>query len=220
MTPEQAIEAVADLAVSILPRNATPIERALLAAELARVATVDPTVIVRIWNPATCPPELLAFLAQAVSVDVWSDSWSEAQKRAVIAASPSVHRLKGTLGAVKRALSAFDIEANVIEWWVDDSRRGTFRIEIIYQNGGPVYDPVANGFAIQSVTAAKPKSRVFSARAILRARGGVFVGAFAQLQFVAVAHPYIFSIPTLRATSYVGATGATFISATAHPLAA
>lgn len=219
MMPAQAIDAVAEIATSILPRNARQIERAILAAELARVAAVDPTVIVRIWNPATCPAELLPFLAHAVSVDVWSDAWSDAQKRAVIAASPSVHRLKGTLGAINRALAAFDLDVNVVEWWADDARRGTFRVEIIYQNGGPIYDPVVNGFAIQSVDAAKPKSRVFSARAILRARGGVFVGAFAQLQFSATAHPYIFSVPTLRATGYVGAMGATFISATAHPLA-
>lgn len=220
MTPAQAIEAVADIAVSILPRNSTALERAVLAAELARVATVDPTIIVRIWNPETCPPELLAFLAQAVSVDVWSNSWSDAQKRAVIAASPSVHRLKGTLGAVNRALAAFDLDVNVVEWWADNSRRGTFRVELIYRNGGPIYDPVINGFAIQSVDAAKPKSRVFSARAILRARGGAYVGAFAQLHISATAHPYIFSVPTLRATSFVGTSGATFISATAHPLVA
>lgn len=220
MTPAQAIDAVADIAVSVLPRSASPLERALLAAELARVATVDPTVIVRIWNPATCPPELLAHLAQAVSVDVWSDSWSEAQKRAVIAASPAVHRLKGTLGAVKRALAAFDLSVRVVEWWEDDSRRGTFRVEIIYQSGGPAYDHVVNGFAIQSVDSAKPKSRVFGARAILRARGGVYLGAFARLQFSATANPFIFTVPTLRATNSVGATGATFFSATAHKLAA
>ena len=216
LTPEQAVAAVAPLADAILPRNAGPIERAVLAAELARIALVDPTVIVTIWNPTTCPALLLPWLAQGVSVDVWSDAWPEATKRAVIAASPIVHRLKGTLGAVRRALAAFDLESRIVEWWQEDARRGTFRVELIYRNGGPVFDPVVQGHAIQSVAAAKPKSRVFTARAVLQARGTVYLGAFARSSIVATAHPFIFTPPVLRATCVVAATAASILSATAH----
>lgn len=216
MTPAEAVAAVADIADAILPPTALPIERAVLAAELARIALVDPAVIVTIWNPMTCPAALLPWLAQGVSVDVWSDAWPESTKRAVIAASPIVHRLKGTVGAVRRALAAFDIESHVVEWWQDGSRRGTFRIEMIYRNGGPVFDLVLQGHAIQSVTAAKPKSRVFTARAVLQARGTVYVGAFARAAVVATAHPFVFTPPVLRATCVVAATAATIMSATAH----
>lgn len=216
MTPAQAVAAVAPLADAILPRTADPIVRAVLAAELARIAMIDPTVIVRIWNPMTCPAVLLPWLAQGVSVDVWSDAWPETTKRAVIAASPIVHRLKGTLGAVRRALAAFDIESRVVEWWQDGSRRGTFRVELIYRNGGPVFDLAMQGHAIQSVAAAKPKSRVFTALAVLQARGTVHVGAFAQTAIVVTAHPLIFAPPVLRATSTVAATAATLMSVTAH----
>jgi phage tail P2-like protein len=220
MTPAEAVAAVAPIADAILPRSAAPIERAVLAAELARIAIVDPTVIVTIWNPATCPDALLPWLAQGVSVDVWSDAWPEAQKRAVIAASPMVHRLKGTLGAVRRALAAFDLESRIVEWWQDGSRRGTFRIELIYRNGGPVFDLATQGFAIQSVAAAKPKSRVFTSLAILRAQGPVYVGALARSAISSVAHPFVFETPVLRATNYVGATAASIMSATAHSKAA
>src|SRR5690606_1618993 len=124
MTPTEAVDAVVPIARAILPKSASAVERALLTAELARLAMVDPTVIVTIWNPATCPAALLPWLAQGVSVDVWSDDWTEATKRAVVAASPMVHRLKGTLGAVRRALAAFDLETRVVEWWEDGERRG------------------------------------------------------------------------------------------------
>lgn len=217
MTPADAIEAVADVAVAMLPGSSTPLERALLAAELARIALVDPTVIVSVWNPETCPDELLPFLAQAVSVDVWSADWTEAQKRRVIAASPLVHRFKGTLGAVRRSLAAFDLRATVVEWWEDGSRRGTFRIDLLYENGGPIFDQVVNGFAIQAVDAAKPKSRVFVTRAILRANGPLYVGVIGQTALTATAHPFIFDIPIVRASNFVGATAASFVSATAHP---
>ncbi|MDQ0510877.1 phage tail protein I [Ancylobacter amanitiformis] len=217
MTTEEAIAAAAPIADAILPPNASLEERAILTAEIARLSLIDPRVIASIWNPATCPDELLPWLAQGVSVDVWSDTWPEAQKRAVIAASPIVHRLKGTLGAVRRALAAFDLDARVVEWWEDDSRRGTFRVEITYQNGSPVFDPVAQGQAIEAVRAAKPKSRVFTTRAVLGARGPVYVGALAQSSLLVTAHPFAFTPPTVRAAVYTAATAATFASATAHP---
>lgn len=220
MTPAEAIEAVAPLAHAILPPRASNLERAVLAAELARIAMVDPTVIVTIWNPATCPAVLLPWLAQGVSVDVWSGSWSEEQQRQVIAASPMVHRLKGTLGAVRRALAAFDLETRVIEWWEDGSRRGTFRVEVVYRDEGPVFDLATQGYAIQAVDAAKPKSRVFTTRAVLQAAGPVYLAALARTAITAVAHPYAFDPPVLRAGIYVGATAATIISATAHQKAA
>ena len=216
MTPAQAVAAVAPIADAILPPNAGAIERAVLAAELARIALVDPTVIVTVWNPATCPAQLLPWLAQGVSVDVWSDGWSEATKRAVIAASPAVHRLKGTLGAVRRALAAFDIESRIVEWWQEGGRRGTFRVELIYRDGSPVFDTVIQGFAIQAVAAAKPKSRVFTARAIMQARGTVHVAAFSRAAMIATAHPFIFTPPVLRANCVLAATAATIMSVTAH----
>lgn len=220
MTPAEAVAAVAPIADRILPANAAPIERAVLTAELARIASVDPTVIVSIWNPATCPAVLLPWLAQGVSVDVWSNDWPESQKRAVIAASPIVHRLKGTIGAVRRALAAFDLETRVVEWWEEGARRGTFRIEIIYRNGGPVFDLPTQGYAIQAADAAKPKSRVFTTLAILRARGTVYVGALARSNLSATAHPFVFDPPVLRASNYMGVTAVALMSATAHVKAA
>lgn len=216
MTPAEAVAALGEIADRVLPPTASPIERAVLTAELARIALVDPTVIATIWNPATCPAVLLPWLAQGVSVDVWSDAWSEGTKRAVIVASPWVHRHKGTIGAVRRALRAFDLESQVIEWWQDGSRRGTFRIEIIYRNGGPMFDLAIQTHAIQAVTAAKPKSRVLTTRAVLRARGPVYIAALPRTVIAATAHPFAFAPPVLRATYLVAATAAFIMSATAN----
>ncbi len=216
MTPAESIDAVADLARSILPARSSPLTVALLAAELARIATVDPTVIATIWNPATCPKVLLPYLAMGVSVDVWSADWPEAQQRRVIAASPMVHRLKGTRGAVERALAAFELETRIVEWWEDGSRRGTFRVEILYRNGSPVFDLETQAAAIASVDAAKPKSRVFATRAVVQARGPLYVGAFMRTSLAAIAHPFAFEPPVLRATGYVAVAPCAFLSVTAH----
>jgi phage tail P2-like protein len=44
-----------------------------------------------------------------------SETWTEAQKRAVIAASVATHKRKGTIGALKRALAALGYEVVVDE---------------------------------------------------------------------------------------------------------
>lgn len=218
MTAER-MRAAGEVAKSILPPEAAPIERALLAVEIMALADADPRVIATIWDPWHCPAVLLPWLAWALSVDVWDPSWDDGRKRKVIAASPAVHRLKGTRGAVRRALDAFDLESVIIEWWEEEppARRGTFRVETVYRNGGPAFDPVTQSQAIDAVRASKPVSRVFTTRAILQARGPAYVGAFARTHLAAVAHPYAFDGDTRRATVAFGATAAAILSATAHP---
>lgn len=197
------------------PTSATPLQVAIAGVDAARLAALDVPVD-RLWNPWTCPAKVLPYLAWALSVDVWDDDWTEERKRKVIAAAPAVHRLKGTLGAVKRSLDAFELDASIVEWWQDDGRHGTFRVDIAYSNGGPGFDPTTQAQALQAVKAAKPKSRVMTARAILSAAGPLYVGALALSSITAVAHPFVFEPPVLRASNYVGATAATFISATAR----
>ena len=99
----------------LLPYNATSQERAL-AESVARISDV-PVPIRDTWNADTCPPQLLAWLAWAWSVDQWDDNWTDAQKRAFIKSSVEVHRYKGTIGAVRDALEALQFDAQVQEWF-------------------------------------------------------------------------------------------------------
>ena len=71
--------------------------------------------IKQVWDPATCPSGILPWLAWALSVDDWNADWTEAQKRSAIAASVQVHRTKGTLGALRRALQSVGYEVIVNE---------------------------------------------------------------------------------------------------------
>ncbi|UXN05262.1 phage tail protein I [Bartonella sp. HY761] len=217
MTINEKIKAMQPIARAILPPNAKAIERAILTAELARIASVSPEIILTIWNPWSCPVALLPFLAQAVSVDVWSNKWSENQKRRVIAASPKIHRLKGTRGAVETALSAFELDARLIEWWEEDARHGTFRVEIGYYNGSPIFDADLQKAALEAVIAAKPKTRVFTSRAVIKARAELYLSAVSKGSFLAIAHPFQFSGATILSDIFIGATPALLFTATAHP---
>lgn len=99
----------------LLPYNATDAERAL-ADTTARISDV-PVVVREVWNPDTCPPNVLPWLAWAFSVDDWDSSWTDEQKRNVIKQSVYSQRIKGTIGAVTRQLAALGYTIQILEWW-------------------------------------------------------------------------------------------------------
>ena len=100
--------------LSILPPNASAAERAIERG--LRTHPVDLTPLSTLFDPETCPRHLPPYLAHAYSVDTWDPDWSEATKRSVIAGSLEVHRRKGTVGAVRRALAAAGFgDASILE---------------------------------------------------------------------------------------------------------
>lgn len=116
----------------LLPSNATPQELAL-ERSTARVGAVD-VPVGDLWNPQTCPVSLLPWLAWALSVDVWDDTWSESVKRAQIQNSISIHRRKGTVKAVKDVVASFGSSLVMTEWFENASPPYTF--DLILTMGG------------------------------------------------------------------------------------
>lgn len=99
----------------LLPYNATAAERAL-SESAERISDVQVPIRDE-WNPDTCPSNSLAWLAWAFSVDQWDEGWSDEQKRATIKASVEVHKRKGTIGAVRKAVAAIGLDARIQEWF-------------------------------------------------------------------------------------------------------
>ena len=99
----------------LLPPNATPTERALSEA-MDRVGDV-PVIVKQVWNPDTAPVNILPWLAWAFSVDSWDSDWTEQQKRNAIKSAVASQRIKGTIGAVKKQLSALGVEVEIHEWF-------------------------------------------------------------------------------------------------------
>lgn len=100
---------------SLLPPNATALERGLEQAT-ARIEDV-PAPVAELWNPATCPLELLPWLAWALSCDRWETHWTEAQKRAEVARAIELQRTKGTPASVEAVLASFDELLTLTEWF-------------------------------------------------------------------------------------------------------
>lgn len=101
--------------VALLPPSASPLE--LAVAEACAVIGDIPAPLRESWSPHTCPANLLPWLAWAFGVEEWSESWTDDQKRAAIAAALPVKRVKGTIGAVSDVIVALGLTARVQEWF-------------------------------------------------------------------------------------------------------
>lgn len=99
---------------SILPPNATDAERAL---EDAMRADIDLSTVGDLWNPATCPADILPFLAWGLAISRWDPAWTEAEKRAAVADAIPFHRRKGTRAIVREVLDRFSPQLQIVEWW-------------------------------------------------------------------------------------------------------
>ena len=115
---------------SLLPGNACDLERQAAKA-LAQIQRV-PIPLRQLWNPNTCPTQLLPYLAWSLSVDRWDGNWSDATKRAAIRASFFIHSRKGTIGALRRVVEPLGYLIEIIEWWqtVPDGVPGTFALKV------------------------------------------------------------------------------------------
>lgn len=118
----------------LLPINSTPLERAIAAAY--RHDLTNP--LRTLYNPDTCPVEVLPMLAWAWSVDRWDDQWSVATKRAACRNAYVVHRQKGTIAAIRAVVEPFGYLLKVYEWFqlTPMGVPGTFSLEIGVQDTG------------------------------------------------------------------------------------
>lgn len=112
----------------LLPCNATEQERAL-ADTIARISDV-PVVVREVWNPDTCPSNVLPWLAWAFSVDDWDTNWTDEQKRQVIKQSVYSQRIKGTIGAVTRQLAALGYEIQILEWFQQEPEGTPYTFQV------------------------------------------------------------------------------------------
>lgn len=123
----------------LLPPNATRLEQ--LMAGFISSEIRQPILTSGLKSAQHCPVEALYLLAWEWSVDQWDASWTEARKRQVIAASPFVHRFKGTRSAMIRALAAVDVTIQISEWFEHGGEPGTFRVNaFVTENGISVND--------------------------------------------------------------------------------
>lgn len=158
---------------NLLPPNATELERALAEAT-ARLGSL-PVPVRTVWNPQTCPAPLLPWLAWAFSVDDWV-GLSEAQRRALIAASYRIHRRKGTVSAVREILNASNADVRLVEWWQTQPQGTphTFTVEVEIEDRGITQGTLEN--IERQIVSVKPVRSHFTTRLIGKTRAAIHIG--------------------------------------------
>jgi len=113
---------------SLLPPNASQLQRDIEQVVAGFIADMPVAHIKNVHNPRLCRADFLPWLAWEWSVDNWDGEWPEGAQRETVWASPTVHRHKGTIGAVKDALAAAGYgDASVIERYGWERHDGTYR---------------------------------------------------------------------------------------------
>lgn len=157
--------------MTLLPPNASALEQGL---EAAGAVPALPVPLRSLWDPATCAPELLPWLAWALSIDDWDATWPIAVRRAVVANSIAVHRRKGTVAAVRAALAGFGANMGLREWWEVAGTPGTFDVVLsIADQAGAAPSAAFVESVIAAVEQTKPLSRHFTFAQALAARGRI-----------------------------------------------
>ncbi|EEW3909901.1 phage tail protein I [Escherichia coli] len=159
---------------SLLPPSASSFMR---CAEAVGTRITDiPVDLNTLWSPDTCPAHLLPYLAWAFSVDRWDRNWPEETKRQVIRDAWLIHRHKGTISALRRAIEPLGYLIHVSEWWEFGGEPGTFTIEV-----GTLDSGVTEGMYLEMerlIADARPVSRHMTGLNIIQEiKGGIFAAA-------------------------------------------
>jgi len=186
----------------LLPVGSSPLEvaAARACAELARV----PLPLRALWNPATCPVNLLPYLAWAFSVDRWDERWSEETQRNVVMNAHFVHRHKGTISALRRVVEPLGYRIEVREWWQLDETPGTFRLVVEVLETG-ITDAMYQELE-RLIEDAKPASRHLTGLAIsLTSKCAVYAAVGSYSGDALTVYPYLPEIISVGAVDYRGA---------------
>ena len=119
---------MAVMPTSLLPPNATRLERALEHGARPEPFATPAAVI---DDPLACPAHVLPWLAWGLSVDTWDADWTEADKRDAVARSIEMHRLKGTRLSVETVLARFDQLVRLVEWHEASPRRPAHTFDVV-----------------------------------------------------------------------------------------
>lgn len=172
--------------MSLLPPNATKLERALEAGA-ARISDVSAPIDTLV-DPLKIAAEALPWLAYGFSVDFWETSWSEAMKRRAVAESIAQHKIKGTRASVEHVLARIDDLARVIEAAEDPQRLvpHTFEVDLPLVTTAGAAGGARAGAAIvddiiAQVSAVKPLREHLTVVQSVMLTGGVGVQGAARL---------------------------------------
>ena len=173
---------------NLLPPNQTTLEASLANASHM---PLTPERIALLWDADRCPAQILPWLAWALSVDNWQPDWTEQEQRDVIRASLYVHRHKGTIGALKKALRPLGYDIKVREWFsqVPPGQPFTFSLEV-GATGRPVTDGMYDSVAQIVASTKNVRSHLTAITVTGNVRARLFAAAITVTGEETTIYPY------------------------------
>ena len=116
--------------MQLLPPHSTELEKALV--KIFYECLEEKTLFIeQLWDADQSPESLLVYLANFLSVDfkIYNTLTLE-EKRAYIKQSIEIHRKKGTLGALRKALAPIELATSITEWYENDKEPHTIRVNV------------------------------------------------------------------------------------------
>lgn len=166
---------------SLLPPNSSNAEKAL---EAALRMDVDLSAVGTLWDPATCPPAVLPFLAWGLAIAQWDPTWTEAEKRTAIAEAIPFHRRKGTRGIVEDVLARFNPLLEVAEWWEMNPKAAPHTFEVRAPANlipASFLNAETVNAIIRDVSSVKPLREHFNFVQVLEAQAGAYLTGAGQV---------------------------------------
>ena len=177
------------MADTLLPPSASLQERTIEQA-IVRASDFHPNYVQN-WVPFDVPENILPWLAWAYSVDEWSMQWPVDVRREYTEQSYFIHRYKGTVAAVRRALRSVigGDEMTLEEWWQYDGPVHTFTVTAeafdLWLRDGPPLSPELYRQIRALVYAAKPVRSHWTLRVRMPSEAGIgTAGAFTSAAVV------------------------------------
>ena len=185
----------------LLPSGSTQLEVAATQA-LSQIGNLS-VPLRELWDPDTCPLELLPYLAWSFSVDRWDENWTEPAKRSAVSAAWFVHKHKGTIGALRRVVEPLGYLIRVTEWWQTNDIPGTFRLDVGVLETGiteEMYQELE-----RLITDAKPCSRHLNGLSInLDVTGNFYIAAATYDGEELTVYPYFPETITASGSAFTG----------------
>ncbi|MCM2446607.1 phage tail protein I [Rahnella sp. CG8] len=185
----------------LLPSGSTQLEVAATQV-LSQIGNLS-VPLRELWDPDTCPLELLPYLAWSFSVDRWDENWTEPAKRSAVSAAWFVHKHKGTIGALRRVVEPLGYLIRVTEWWQTNDIPGTFRLDVGVLETGiteEMYQELE-----RLITDAKPCSRHLNGLSInLDVTGDFYIAAATYDGEELTVYPYFPETITASGSAFTG----------------
>ncbi|PNU06474.1 phage tail protein I [Novosphingobium guangzhouense] len=143
------------------------------------LSRIDFSAIGTEWNPATCLPGVLPFLAWGLAISHWDSAWTLQEKRDAVANAMRFHKIKGTRAAVEEVLDRFHPLLTVVEGdGMVSPRPHTFEVHApAIEIGADFLTPQTAAAIIRDVAAAKPLRSHFNFVQLLEVQATLFMAA-------------------------------------------